>query len=350
MRRIKQILAILGHVSTMAWLWSIGGTLLVTAVLGWIAQAKGMPRGWLIVGALGAAVLSFLAIAAILAKLFRSWATQGTLSPTGEVKAQLIPQGGRLSTLEVELADQRRVVAEHVQELEGIIGPAPTPHRDAAELEIVKTKAEFLAREYDRVNGELALALDELAELHRKYEPPATDPEPLNRELVIAIKTYGFPAYEVLTEILNNLWEPVRELQCIGKFLPKAWAESTGQYIREYAEQLSARLEKGDNGEPFVKVWEEFHRAYGVELTFWVGRVQYFHQADEDNKALLRKWLPLHDQYYTRVRELGNAPDGKRIKGWFDRFDSQCTTHRERLIEAMQPAPSTPDTGGSTTQ
>lgn len=337
MRRVKQLLVLLGHVSTVVWIWSLGGAAVVTTAIGWTAQANGMPLGWLILGGFGIAVLSFMAIAAILTKLFPSWATQGTLAPTGEVTATIIPQGGRVADLEGQLKDQEDRNEKLLRAL----------RLTEAERHLAKAAAQQAALEKDEIANQFAEVAAERQALQDRFLPPPPPPEPLNKELVIAIKTYGIPAYEALTGILNNLWEPVRELQCIGKFLPGAWAESTGKYVRDYAEKLSMRLDQGDSGEPFLTVWEDFHRAYGVDLAFWVGRVHYFHTADEDNKARLRKWLPLHDQYYTRVRELGNAPDGERIKGWFDLFDSQCTTHRERLVEAMKPSQPTPDTAGS---
>lgn len=292
-------------------------------------QALGMPLGWVLLGAFGVLILTFMTAASILAKVFPGWGTEGVLpGPKGEVSATLIPQGGHLAALEAQLQDQ----TERNEKLLRMLR-ATESERDLAKAEVKR-----ISLEKDDLRNEVNRVEAEIHALHEKYDPPPVAPEALDRELVIAIKTYGFPAYEALNAILERLWEPVRNLEGIGKFLPSAWSESTGQYIRDQVTKLSDRLARGDNGEPFVALWQDFHRAYGVELAFWAGRVHYFHPADEVTKSMLAEWLPFHDQYYSRVRELGNAPDGQAIKGCFDRFDSQCRTHRDRFFEAAKPS------------
>ena len=89
-------------------------------------KAIQMPLGWLIIGGFGAVVLSFMTIATILAKLFPSWATQGTLSPSGEATATLVPQGGRIAELEKSLEEIAARLEAHqhamCSECEGIRG------------------------------------------------------------------------------------------------------------------------------------------------------------------------------------------------------------------------------------
>jgi hypothetical protein len=74
LRRLKQLLIWAGHFPTFAWLWGVGGAAVATALLGWLAQAQtSIPLGWLILGAVGVALLLFLTILSVIAKLRPTW-------------------------------------------------------------------------------------------------------------------------------------------------------------------------------------------------------------------------------------------------------------------------------------
>lgn len=60
--RMLQFWQTLTHISTVVWLWGLGGSLVTSSLIGWGAQSQGIPVGWLIPGISGIALVAFLAI------------------------------------------------------------------------------------------------------------------------------------------------------------------------------------------------------------------------------------------------------------------------------------------------
>ena len=334
MRRIKQVWRTLNHVSTAVWIWGVGGSLVVTTGLGWAAQAQAdMPAGWLALGSAGVAIISFMAVATGLTKLFPQWATGQERAAWQQLRDEATDAEYLQEKAQTELSEQTERNEKLLRENKGLID----------ERDLWKIKSEMLEREFERVKGELAVANLELDKL--RTPPPPLPVAPMNKELVIAIKTYGLPAYRILFGVLEQMFEPVRSEPGIGKFLPGLYLEARADAVKKAAERLSFRIAAVDSVEAFEPIWSEFHWGYTQELMFWVGRVHFFYPIASDVRVHLAEWLVEHDKYYSRVRELGNAPDGEQIAGTYERFEATTATHRQRLVDAL--SSQAPDTGGS---
>ena len=182
MRRIKQVWRTLNHVSTAVWIWGVGGSLVVTTGLGWAAQAQAdMPAGWLALGSAGVAIISFMAVATGLTKLFPQWATGQERAAWQQLRDEATDAEYLQEKAQTELSEQTERNEKLLRENKGLVD----------ERDLWKIKSEMLEREFERVKGELAVANLELDKL--RTPPPPLPVAPMNKELVIAIKTYGLP-------------------------------------------------------------------------------------------------------------------------------------------------------------
>ena len=333
MRRIKQVWRTLNHVSTAVWIWGVGGSLVVTTGLGWAAQAQAdMPAGWLALGSAGVAIISFMAVATGLTKLFPQWATGQERAAWQQLRDEATDAEYLQEKAQTELSEQTERNEKLLRENKGLVD----------ERDLWKIKSEMLEREIERRKEELEIARAEAQPSLALSLPP----ESLNKELVIAIRTYGLPAYDALRDILDKMFEPIRDDPGLVKFFPGLFSQGPGQRIKETGNRLVERLAAPDSSEPFQPIWGLFQLTYFQELVFWVGRVNYFAPVNELGRQNLKDWFALHEKYIQRLKELGNAPDGQEIKSTMETLESTGgDTYTQRLVDAINSP--TPDRSGS---
>lgn len=258
---------------------------------------------------------------------------------------------------------KERVVVDNDDSNFRILGPVKEEHKDKVLFKAAAIVVSQESRSHDDAQLKALLRADDhraarleldmaekqgrIFELEAKVEelskPLAPRPIiPMNPELVIAIKTYGFPACDRLTDLLEDVWSSLRQEEGLVKFLPSVFNEGAGSSIAKAVSRLRDRLEAGESHDPLLPIWAEFHAAYCTGLILWVARLGHFLGFNQAQRDRIERWQPVHDKYYERVRELGNAPDGSDMKDAFDRCDDSTQNYLAGIHKAVSAAVDSP--------